>query len=137
MSHEADSDLDLTGWLCTHLPRLTAEAAEYRWRHKLDAALAAIRTGTPVAPALADQNLPIDLDAARREQVCISRGDPAVLNEFNIDPVHVTGDYACPGEPGCSRRAQPDADGHEPRCGVHDLTMILHNRLAPGPPRHD
>jgi hypothetical protein len=128
MSPDADSDFDLAGWLCTQLPRLVVGASEYRWRHKLDAALADIRAGTPVAQALAGQYLPIDLDAARNEQARIVRGDPATLDELNIDPVEVTGDYGCPARPGCSRRAQPDADGHEPRCGVHDLTMILHSR---------
>jgi hypothetical protein len=124
----SEGDVDLTGWLCTHLPRITAEATEYRWRHKLDAALADIRAGTPVAQALARQHLPVDQDAARDEQARIVRGDPATLDGLNIDPVEVTGDYGCPARPGCSRRARPDADGHEPRCGVHDRTMILRSR---------
>jgi hypothetical protein len=128
MGPVSDGDLDLIGWLCTHLPRITAEADEYRWRHKLDTALADIRAGTPVAQALAGQHLSIDLDTARNEQARIGRGDPATLDELNIDPVEVTGDYGCPGRPGCSRRAQPDADGHEPRCGLYDRTMILQSR---------
>jgi hypothetical protein len=128
MSPDVEDDLDLTGWLCTQLPRLTADATEYRWRHKLDAALADIRGGTRVAQALAGQNLPVDLNVVRSEQARISRRDPGVLASLNIDSVEVTGDYGCPGRPGCSRRAQPDPDGHEPRCGVHGLTMTLHSR---------
>jgi hypothetical protein len=125
MSPDLDADLNLTGWLCIYLPTLAAAAEQNRWRHKLDAALDDIRTGTPVAQALADHHLPVDLDAARGEQARISRGDPAVLDGLNIDPVAVTGDYTCPGRPGCPRRAGPDPAGHQPRCGIHNKTMIL------------
>ena len=125
MSTGPSDDADLTAWLCTQMPRLAAEASRHRWAHKLDAALADIRVGTPAAQALADHHLPIDPAAASSEQARIARGDPGVLEELNIDPVAVTGDYACPGTPPCPRRAQPDADGHEPRCGVHGKTMTL------------
>lgn len=121
-------DLDLTAWLCAQLPRLAAEANRHRWAHKLEAAIADIRAGTSVSDALAIHRLPVDLAAASSEQARIAKGDPGVLDELNIDPVTVTGAYACPGAPPCPRRAQPDADGHEPRCGVRGKTMTLRSR---------
>ncbi|MFI7553805.1 hypothetical protein ACIBQ2_29175 [Micromonospora sediminimaris] len=121
-------DLDLAAWLCTHLPEISDAAQRYQWNHKLDAAIGDIRAGTPVARALADQHLPIDLAAAGHEQARISRGDPGILDDLNIDPVIVTGPYTCPATPPCPRRTQPDADGHEPQCGVHGRTMLLRGR---------
>jgi hypothetical protein len=121
-------DIDLTAWMCHQLPRLTAEANRHRWAHKLDAALDDIRGGTPVAQALTDHHLPVDTTAASNEQARIARGDPGVLDELHIDPVAVTGNYTCPRRPRCSRHAQPGPNGHEPRCGVHNTTMILRSR---------
>jgi hypothetical protein len=128
MSTGSGDNAELTAWLCTHLPTLTAAASRHRWAHKLDAVIADIRTGTPVTQALTAHHLPIDPTEASREQARIARGDPGVLDELHIDPVTVTGDYACPAIPACPRRAQPGADGHEPRCGVHGKTMTLRSR---------
>jgi hypothetical protein len=125
MSTGRGDDAELTGWLCAHLPDLAAAAGRDRWAHKLDAAIADIHSGTPVAQALAYHHLPIDSAAASDEQARIAKGDPGVLNQLNIDPVAVTGNYTCPATPPCPRRAQRDADGHEPRCGVHGKTMTL------------
>ena len=119
---------DLTAWLCTHLPTLTDAAAQYRWTHELAGALADIRAGTPTAQALANHHLPVDISTAAAEQARISRGDPGILEDLNIDPVTVTGPYTCPADPPCARRAPPDAQGHEPRCGVHGRTMSLRGR---------
>lgn len=124
MSTAPVSDADLTAWLCTYLPMLTDAATTHRWAHKLAAAVDDIRAGTPVTQALTRHHLPIDL-AAANEQARISRGDAGILDDLNIDPVAVTGPYTCPTKPPCSRRAQPDAHGHEPRCGVHGTTMTL------------
>jgi hypothetical protein len=115
----------VTAWLCRHLPRLAAAASAHRWSHTLDAAIADIRAGTPAAHALADHHLPIDPGEVEREQQRLDRGDPGILDDLNIDRVDVTGDYTCPGRPACPRRAQPGPDGHEPRCGIFDKTMIL------------
>lgn len=131
MGTGAGDDIDLTAWLCHQLPRLAAEADRYRWAHKLDGALADIRDGASVARALADHHLPVDITGASNEQARIARGDPGVLDDLHVDPVAVTGDYTCPGRPRCSRRAQPGPDGHEPRCGVHDKTMILRSLPRP------
>jgi len=121
-------DSDLTAWLCTHLPVLTVAAAQDRWSHLLIAAIIDIRAGTPATQALANHHLPVDVAAASHEQARISRGDPGVLNDLNINPVTVTGAYTCPAQPPalpCPRRSRPDPDGHEPRCGVHEKTMTL------------
>lgn len=119
------ADAPLTAWLCAHLPQLTTAATRDRWTHKLDAALAAIRAGAPVAEALTTHQLPVDLDEARAERIGITRGPPGTLNALGIDPVDVTGAYHCPAAAPCPRRAQPGPDGHEPRCGVHGTTMLL------------
>ncbi|CCH17830.1 hypothetical protein [Micromonospora lupini] len=121
-------DADLTAWLCTYLPALTDAANQHRWAHKLTAAIGDIRAGTPVAQALANHHLPIDIAAAGAEQVRISRGDPGLLDDLNIDPVAVTGPYTCPATPPCPRRGQPDTHGHQPRCGVRGTTMTLRSR---------
>jgi hypothetical protein len=121
-------DTDLTAWLCVHLAELTAAAAQYRWVHQLARALSDIRAGTPTTKALANHRLPIDISTAVDEYGRISRGDPGILDELNIDPVTVTGPYTCPGDPPCPRRAQPDPIGSQPRCGVHDRTMTLRGR---------
>jgi hypothetical protein len=121
-------DTDLTAWLCTHLPTLTAAAELHRWAHQLAAALAEIRAGAPTARALANHHLPVDISSAAAEQARISRGDPGILKNLNIDPVTVTGPYTCPADTPCVRRAQPDTQGHEPRCGVHGRTMTLGGR---------
>ncbi|MEU8265316.1 hypothetical protein AB0C02_32535 [Micromonospora sp. NPDC048999] len=128
MSAGSGGDVDLTARLCVELPKLAAAADRHRWAHKLDAAIADVRAGTPVTQALAAHHLPIDLAAAHNGQDQISRGDPGLLDELNIDPVTVTGAYTCPGTPPCPRRAQPDADGHEPRCAIQGKTMILRSR---------
>lgn len=128
MNTGTGDDSDLTAWLCTHLPRLAVDAARHRWAHKLDAALADIRAGTPAAQALTTHHLPIDPSSASREQARIARGDPGVLDTLGIDPVNVTGAYTCPATPPCPRRAQPGPDGHEPRCGVHGKTMTLRSQ---------
>ena len=123
-----DADDEVTAWLCTHLPILTGQPGYPRWAHKLDAALTAIRTGTPTVQALADHGIPVDITAVRSEQKAITRGDPAILDELGVPEVAVTGDYTCPAaDPSrrCPRRAGPDPDGHQPRCGVHAHTMIL------------
>jgi hypothetical protein len=121
-------DIDLTAWLCTHLPRLADAADQHRWASQLAAAVADIRAGTPTAEALANHRLPVDISTAAAEQAGISRGDPGILKDLNIDPVTVTGPYTCPADPPCGRRAQPDAQGHEPRCGVHGRIMTLRGR---------
>jgi hypothetical protein len=119
---------DLTAWLCTHLPRLTDAADLHRWGPQLAAALADIRAGIPTAEALANHHLPLDINSAATENARISRGDPGILRDLNIGAVTVTGAYACPADLPCGRRARPDAQGHEPRCGVHDKTMALRGR---------
>jgi hypothetical protein len=129
MTNAPMNDADLTAWLCANLRDLTDAANQDRWAEKLDTAINAIRAGTPAAQALANQHLPRDIIAAASdEQACISKGDPGTLDDFNIDQVVVTGRYTCPVEPPaprCFRRAQPDQDGHEPRCQIHDATMTL------------
>lgn len=131
MSTGSVDDANLSAWLCTHLSILTNAADQHRWAHQLDAAINDIRAGTPVVQALDDHHLPIDTAAADDEQAGISRGDPGILDDLNIDPVVVTGPYTCPAKPParpCPRRAQPDAHGHEPRCGVHGRTMTLRRK---------
>jgi hypothetical protein len=125
MSMDFVDNADLTAWLCTHLPRLSDAADQHRWAHQLAAALADIRVGTPAAQALADHHLPVDVSTAAAEQARITRGEPGVIEDLKIDPITVTGPYTCPADPPCGRRAQRDAQGHEPRCGVRDRTMIL------------
>lgn len=125
MTSRPVDNAELVARVCTGLPELAAKAARHGWAHTLEAALADIRAGVPVARAMAAHYLPLDIDAAGDEQARISRGDPGVLDELNIDPVTVTGAYTCPATPPCPRRARPGPDGHEPRCGVHATTMIL------------
>jgi hypothetical protein len=126
-----NADGDVAAWLCTHLTDLTADPGYPRWAHKLDAALTAIRAGTPALQALTDQHIPISVNAARGEQRTIARGDLATLADYGIDPVAVTGDYTCPAqEPAhrCPRRCAPGPDGQQPRCGVHNRSMPLRPR---------
>lgn len=125
MTTDPIDDTDLIAWLCTHLLTLTNAADRDRWGHKLAAAISDIRAGTPAVQALANHHLPVDIATAGKEQARISRGDPGILDDLNIDPIIATGPYTCPAIPPCPRRAQPDANGHEPRCGVHGRTMTL------------
>ncbi|GAA3228316.1 hypothetical protein GCM10010532_062210 [Dactylosporangium siamense] len=104
------------------MSELTTNSGYHRWAHKLNGALIAIRAGTPVDEALAAHHIP--LNAALAESV--RRGEPTILDDLRLDPVAVTGAYGCPAVAPtvpCSRRAEPDAAGHEPRCGVYDRTM--------------
>ena len=128
MTMDSLDNTDLTAWLCTHLPALFDAADQHRWAHQLAAALADIRAGTLTAQALANHHLPVDISTAADEQARINRGNPGILGDLNIDPTTATGPYICPADPPCGRRAQRDAQGHEPRCGVRGRTMILRGR---------
>ncbi|MFI6761931.1 hypothetical protein ACIBF5_22595 [Micromonospora sp. NPDC050417] len=115
----------VAAWLCTRLAALSETARVHRWSHRLDAALAAIRAGASVSRALSAQHIPIDSAAVTAQRTETDRGDPATLSDLGIDPVAVTGDYACPASTfRCDRRARHDPDtGHEPRCGITERTM--------------
>lgn len=113
-------DRAAAAWLCAAVPELRAGAlGDEQVLAWIDEALAAVRDGEPAVAVCRRLGHP-----TRAEPEKHSSGDLTGLGDFGLDPVLVRGDYTCPTGR-CSRRAQADAAGREPRCQVDDAPMIL------------
>jgi hypothetical protein len=111
-----DDDHLMLVWLCTQLPDLRADADRDGWTPRLDAAIAALRSGVPATQVCRRLGLAVDVVALRARLDDRIRGTgPATLGDLRLTPVIPGGDYTCP-HGSCERRARPDRYGHEPVC---------------------
>ncbi len=113
-------------WLCTQMPDLRADADRGGWTPRLDAAVAALRSGIPPTQVCRRLGLTVDVAALRAGVGGPARGaGPATIGDLRIAPVPTSGDYTCP-HGSCDRRGRPDRRGHEPVCV--DGTPMLPSR---------
>jgi hypothetical protein len=112
-------DRAAAGWLCAVAPELREGAlGDEEVLAWIDEAMAAVRDGEPAAPVCRRLGYPV------RDEPDKHMGELTGLGDFGFDPTVVRGDYRCPSGR-CSRRAQADESGREPRCQVDDAPMIL------------
>lgn len=115
-------DRAAAGWLCAAVPELRAGALDdeqvLAW---IDEATAAVRDGEPAFEVCRRLGFPFRTEPEKSTHDVNGLG---TLDDFGLDPVTVRGDYHCPTGR-CSRRAQADASGREPRCQVADAPMVL------------
>lgn len=118
-----DDDGVVLAWLCTQLAQLQSDAARDGWLPKLEAAVAALRSGTP--PTTVCRRLGLTVDATqlatrvrnptRDAGRSVINAVPAAISDLRMDPVAVRGDYVCP-HGSCYRRGRSDQRGYEPVC---------------------
>lgn len=118
MAPDRTDDAAFTAWWCVSLQRHREEADEFGWRRTLDAVTADIEAGSPIQDVFDKYRLPLPV------RTDADRGTLVDLGSLGIDRVKAEGDYGCPRERSCGRRAQADPDsGAEPRCAIADRTM--------------
>ncbi|MFC6081232.1 hypothetical protein [Sphaerisporangium aureirubrum] len=118
------------GWAlalwCEELPRLRADADAGGWTVPLERQAAAVADGGSAVAAW--DELGVSLAAGHIVPGAGTRTRGALVVVPGQDPVHLTGDYACPHRR-CPRRATRNARGEPPACALDGAPM----RFVPAP----